>query len=178
MIDLLGKGDGGLLGPDADLEACAACIDREIAVAQASDEVEGLARGLLSRKPQCIGRHRRLDRRAYLRRRAEEAVRGGEALDCLVRALEVVVLNKEHRAALAVIEVRKHRAGEELLPHRLPEALDLAAGLRVMRAALHVADAVAAKLFFEPCFPAPGGVLAPLVGQDLARGAVVGNPSC
>jgi hypothetical protein len=93
-----------------------------------------------------------------------------------VRALEVVVLNKERRAPLAVVEVGKHGAGEKLLPHRLPEALDLAAALRMVRPALDVADALAAKLFLESCLASPSGVLAPLVGQDLARGAIVGNP--
>jgi hypothetical protein len=47
----------------------------------------------------------------------------------------------------------------------------------MVRAALDVADAVAAKLFLEPRLAAPGRVLASLVGQDLARGAIVGNPA-
>jgi hypothetical protein len=92
-----------------------------------------------------------------------------------VRALEVVVLHEQRRPPLAVLEVREHRAREKLLPHRLPEALDLAAGLRVVRPALDVAHAVAAKLLFEPGLATPGGVLAALVGQDLARGAIVRN---
>jgi hypothetical protein len=93
-----------------------------------------------------------------------------------VRALEVVVLHKERRAPLAVVEVGEDGAGQELLPHRLPEALDLAAGLGMVWPALDVADALAAKLLLEPRLAPPGGVLAPLVGQDLARGAVVRNP--
>jgi hypothetical protein len=93
----------------------------------------------------------------------------------LVRALEVVVLHEEPRAALAIVEVREHRAREKLLPHRLPEALDLAAGLWMMRAALDVPDPLAAKLLLEARRTAPSGVLAPLVGQDLARRPVVGN---
>jgi hypothetical protein len=92
-----------------------------------------------------------------------------------VRALEVVVLNEQPRATLAIVEVREHRAAEELLPHRLPEALDLAAGLRMMRTALDVADAVAAKLLLKPGLAPPSRVLTTLVGEDLARRAVVGN---
>jgi hypothetical protein len=57
-----------------------------------------------------------------------------------VRPLEVVVLHEQRRTALAIVEVGKHRPRQELLPHRLPETLDLAAGLRVVRAALHVRD--------------------------------------
>ena len=112
-----------------------------------------------------------------MRGRAEEAVRGRQTLDRLVRALEVVVLDEQSRATLAVIEVGEHRAREELLPHRLPEPLDLAAGLRVVRPALHVANALAPKLLLEPRLATPGGVLAPLIGEDLARRAMVGNPA-
>jgi hypothetical protein len=93
-----------------------------------------------------------------------------------VRALEVVVLHEQRHPALAVLEVGEHGAREKLLPHRLPEALDLAAGLRVVRAALHVPDAVTAKLLLEPRLPAPGGVLASLVGEDLPGATVVGDP--
>ena len=85
------------------------------------------------------------------------------------------MLNEEHHTTLAVLEVGKHRAREKLLPHRLPEALDLAAGLRMMRAALHVRDAVPAQLRLELRRAAPGGVLPTLIGQDLTRRAVVGN---
>ena len=88
------------------------------------------------------------------------------------------MLNKQRRAPLTVVEVREHRAREELLPHRLPEPLDLAAGLRVMRAALDVPDAVAAKLLLKPRLAPPRGVLTTLIGKDLARRAVVRNRAC
>lgn len=58
--------------------------------------------------------------------------------------LEVVVLHEQLHAPLAIVEVGKHRARQELLPDRLPKALDLAAGLRMVRPALDVLDAVAA----------------------------------
>ena len=83
------------------------------------------------------------------------------------------MLNEQHRPTLAVIEVRKHGAREEFLPHCLPEPLDLAAGLRVMRTALDVTNTVTAKLLFKPRLAPPSGVLAALVGQDLARRAVL-----
>lgn len=92
-----------------------------------------------------------------------------------MRALEVVVLDEERDAPLAVLEVREHGARQQLLPQRLPEALDLAAGLRMMRPALDVPDAVALELGLELGGSAPAGVLAALVGQDLARHAVLGN---
>lgn len=94
-----------------------------------------------------------------------------------MRPLEVVVLDEECDASLAVLEIREDRAREKLLPHRLPETLDLPAGLRMVRTALHVPDAVASQLLLEFGRAAPGRVLPPLVRQDLPRRAVVGNPS-
>ena len=44
-----------------------------------------------------------------------------------------------------------------------------------MRAALHVCDAVALQLRLELGAPAPSGVLAALIGQDLPRRPVVGD---
>lgn len=92
-----------------------------------------------------------------------------------MRTLEVVVLHEQPDTPLAVLEVGKHRAGEQLLPQRLPEALDLAAGLRMVRPALDVPDAMTLELGLELGGATPAGVLPPLVGQDLARRAVLGN---
>ena len=88
-------------------------------------------------------------------------------------ALEVIVLHEQRQPPLAVLEVGEHRPREQLLPQRLPEALDLAAGLRVVRAALHVLDAVTLELGLELRRAAPGGVLPALIGEDLARCAIV-----
>jgi hypothetical protein len=178
IVVLLRQRDGGLIAAHSHLHAACRRIDREIPVAQAPDQVEGLARRLLARKPQGVLRHRRLYRLPHLRSRAEEAIRGREALQRLVRPLEVVVLHEERGPALAVVEVGEHRARQELLPHRLPEALDLAAGLGMVRPALHVRDAVPPELLLEGGRAAPRRVLPPLVGQDLARHPVVGNTAC
>jgi hypothetical protein len=175
MIGLLRKGNRGLFTAHPYPQARAARVDRQIPITEPPDEVEGRSRRLRLCKAQRIGRHRRLDRRAHLGRGAEEPIGRGEALEPLVRTLEVVVLQEQPRATLAILEVGEHGAREELLPHRLPEALDLAAGLRVVRTALDVADALAMQLLFEPGRAAPGGVLAPLVGEDLARDPVVGD---
>lgn len=175
MFSLLGKRDRRLLSSDANLQSRSARVDAEILVAQAADQVEGFARRLLARHAQRIGRHRRLYRRSHLWGRAEEAIGGRHALERLMRALEVVVLHEERCAPLAIVEVGEHRPRQELLPQGLPEALDLAAGLRVVRPALHVRDAVPLELLLEGGRTAPRGVLAALVGEDLARGAVVGD---
>lgn len=87
--------------------------------------------------------------------------------------LEVVVLHEEADPSLAVFVVGENGAREELLPHRLPEALDLPARLRVMWAALHVLDSVSPELFFEIRRAAPRRVLSALVREDFARRSVV-----
>lgn len=92
-----------------------------------------------------------------------------------MRALEVVVLHEQRHTALTVLEVGKHRARQELLPHRLPEPLDLAAGLRMVRTALDVCDPLSAQLRLELRRAAPGGVLPALIGEDLAWRAILGN---
>jgi hypothetical protein len=175
MIVLRREGDRGLIGADAHGECRAARADRELPIAQAPDEVEGRAHRLLARQAQRVLGDGRLDRRAHRGGRAEEPIGGRCPLEPLVRALEVVVLHEERDASLTVLEVGEHRARKELLPHRLPEPLDLPAGLRVVRAALHMRNPVALQFRFELRRAAPRGVLPPLIGQDLPRRAAVRN---
>lgn len=172
---LLRQVDGLFLVPQLHGQRASARRDREIAITESPHQVEGLPRRLLLCQPQRIRRHVLFDCGAHLGRRAEEAVRGHQPAEGLVRALEVVGLHEEPYAPDAIVEVREDRPRQELVPHRLPEALDLSAGLRVMRAALDVPDSMAAKLLLERRFAAPRRVLASLVGQDFTRCAVVGN---
>jgi hypothetical protein len=175
MFALLRKGDGGVLIAHAHAQGGSARADGECSIAQLPGQIEGLAWRLLARQTQCVLAHLRLDAGAHRRRGTEEPVSWSQPFERLMRTLEVVVLDIERHPPLAVLEVRKYRAREKLFPQRLPEALDLAAGLRVMRAALHMCDALALELGFKVRAAAPGGVLAPLVGQDLARRAVLRN---
>jgi hypothetical protein len=87
------------------------------------------------------------------------------------------MLDEQPHAALTILEVRKHGARKELLPHRLPEPLDLPAGLRMMRSALHMRDPVTMQLCLELRGTAPRCVLSTLVRENLARCTVVGNPA-
>lgn len=172
---LLSEWDGRLLGPDADLEPRAHRADGQVPVAQAPDQVERRPRRLRLSEPQGVRRHSGFDGRPDLGGRTEEAVCRGESFQGLVRPLEVVVLDEQGDPPSAVVEVGEHRAREELLPQGLPEALDLAAGLRVVRAALHMLDALAPEFLLEPRHAPPSGVLPALVGEDLPRCAVVGD---
>lgn len=151
------------------------CRDAEVLITEAPDEIERFLRRLLLRDPQRIRGDLRLDGSAHVRRRAEEAIRGHESLDALVRALEVVVLDVQPDAPLAIREVGEHGPAEELFPQALPEALDLPERLRVLRPAPDVRDPVPAKQMFELRRAAPRGVLPPLVRQHLARLPVLGD---
>jgi hypothetical protein len=68
MLILLGQRDRGLLGAHAHLHAAGRRVDREIAIAQPADQVEGRPRGLLARKAQRVVRHGGLDRCTHLGR--------------------------------------------------------------------------------------------------------------
>ncbi len=114
-----------------------------------------------------------LNHRAHVRSGAEESVRRHEPFERLVRPLEVVSVDEVGDATVAICEVRKHRPRQKLVPERLPEALDLAERLRVLRTALDVPDAVLAQLLFEFRLPAPHRVLPPLVGEDFLGRAVL-----
>lgn len=153
----------------------AVCTDGKRPIAQLSGQVERLPQRLLLRQAQRVLLHLRLDARAHLTCGAEVPIRRGHTLKPLMRSLEVVVLDEQRHSALAVLKVGEHRATEQFLPQRLPEPLDLPAGLWMMRPALHVRDAVALKLRLELGASAPGGVLPALVRQDLPRGAVLGD---
>jgi hypothetical protein len=82
--------------------------DGHVFVAEPAHQVEWFPRRLLEREPHRVLLHVLLDGVAHLRRRAEEAVRGDQPVDSLVRPLEVVGLNEERHAPLAIGEVGEH----------------------------------------------------------------------
>ena len=100
----------GLLVAELHLQPASRGGDGHVFVAQPADQVEGLHRRLLEREPQRVLLHVLLDGLAHLRCRAEEAVGRNESADALVRPLEVVGLDEERHAPLAVGEVGEHRA--------------------------------------------------------------------
>ncbi len=94
-----------------------------------------------------------------------------------MRPLKVVMLNEQRHPTLAILEVRKYGARQKLLPHRLPEPLNLSAGLRMMRATLHMRDPLPTQLPLKLRRASPGGILSSLIGQDLPRCSILGNPA-
>lgn len=160
---------------DLDAKRAAGGCDAEVLIAETADQIKRLLRRLLLCGEQRVGCHLRLDRCAHVRRCAEEAIRGHESIQPLVRALEVVVLDVEPNTTLTVREIGKYRLAEKLLPQRLPESLDLAERLRMLRSTAHMRDPATAQQLLEVRRATPRAVLPALVGQDLARLAVLGD---
>jgi len=175
IVALLGERDRGVLIPDSNAQGRGARANGQRPVSELAGQVERLHRRLFTRQAQRVLGHLCLDRRTHGGRGSEEPIGWRQSLQCLVRPMEVVVLDEQVHAPLTVLEVGEHRAREQLLPQRLPEPLDLAAGLRVMRPALHVLDAVTLQLRLELGRAAPRRVLSALIGQDLPRRSVLGN---
>jgi hypothetical protein len=151
--------------------------DGQIAIAEATHEIERLPRRLLQRESRCILGDVLLDRCTHLRRRAEESISRHQAGERLVRSLEVVRVDEERQAPLQISKVGKHGARQKLVPQRLPEALDLAERLRMLRPRLHVRDPFAPQLLFEFRRAAPRRVLTALVSEDLAWHSVRADSS-
>jgi hypothetical protein len=169
----------GLRGFGAELDAkrAAASGNGEVAVTEATHEVERLSWLLLHREAERVLIDARPHRLTHVRRCLKEAVRRDEPLDALMRPVKVVAVDEERQPPLAVSEVREDRPREKLLPERLPETLHFSKGLRVLWAALHMPDSVTAELALEVGLAAPGRVLSPLIGEDLLRVSVLRQPA-
>ncbi len=126
----------------------------------------------MPRQLQGVGRHPRLQTAAHFRRRPEVTVGRHQAVDALVRALEVVVVDEQSDPALGIAHVDEDRALDALAPERAPEAFDLAERLRVAWPGHDLLDAAFFQLLGERALAAPGHVLRAVVGEDLLRRAV------
>lgn len=177
IVLLLGHGNGLGRVADLDPQLAAGRSDAEVLIAEPTDEIKRLLHRLLLREPERVRLDLGLDRRAHVSRGAKEAIRRHQTFDALVRSLEVVVLYEEADAPLAVGEVGEHCLAQKLFPQGLPEALDLAERLGVLRSALAVLDAVAPQELLKLGLPAPRRVLSTLVRQHFTRMSVFRDAS-
>lgn len=161
---------------DVDLESFLAGRDRQLLIAELTDDVKRLSRRLLERESQCIGRDRALDFRAYVRRGLEEAIGRDEPVERLVWPLKVVVRQVVYEPLLRIGRMREDSAAEKLVPQRLPESLDLAERLRVLRSTADVVNARPNQQLFEFGLAAPHRVLPSIVGQHFDRLTIGRNP--
>lgn len=163
----------GLFLSDAHTHAAFGRRDRQLAIAELTDQVKRLLGFLLPRQPQRIALHGALHRLSHRRGRPEVAVRRHQPRKRLVRTVEVVVVDEVAQPPIAVGVVGEDRARQHLVPQGLPKTLDLPERLRVLRSALDVPHAVTAHQLLEGRLTPPRGVLPALVGQDLGRRAVL-----
>jgi hypothetical protein len=131
------------------------------------DHVEGRLGFATQGKFEEVFLHAGFERFAQLRLDLEEPVGGAHALDALMRALVVVILDPELDALAGGLERVELGADEEVLPDGGPEALDLAERHRVMGPRLEMRHAILLELGLETAGAAPGGVLAAVVGEHL-----------
>jgi hypothetical protein len=173
IVLLLAKIDRfGLLVAELHLQASSRRRDAHVAVAETPDQVKGLSRRLLVRQPKRVLGDPALDRFTHLRRRAKESVRRHQSRQRLVRSLEIVRLHKQVETPLAIRKIAKHGSGQKLVPQRLPEALNLAECLWMLRPTLDMPHPLPSQLLLEFRLPAPRRVLPPLVRQDFPRHSI------
>ena len=102
IVGVLSQCNHLLVVTELHLERIAVRSNRHVAVAEATDEVEGLAGRLLTRETHLVVRDALLDDRTHMGRRAEESVSRHEPLECLVGALEVVRVDEVDDAPVAI----------------------------------------------------------------------------
>jgi len=160
---------------DVHFEAALAGGDREPLITELTDDVKRLSRRLFEREPELVRRDRALDLGAHVSRCFEEAIGWHEAIECLMRTLEVVVADEMIEPVLRVLHVREDRAAEKLVPQRSPEALDLAKRLRMLRSAPDMLHAEPREELLEFSPPTPHRVLPAVVRQHFSGIAVGRN---
>jgi hypothetical protein len=161
------------LAIDEHLHAALLRPDHHRLLAQPPHHVEGALGLPAERELEDVLLDAALDDLPELLRDGKEAIRRAEPLQGLVGPAVVVVLHPEPHPLASRVEAVELGALQELLPDRLPEALDLAQGHGVMGPALQVVHAILAELGLEAGRAPPAGELPALVGEHLPGHAVL-----
>jgi hypothetical protein len=133
----------------------------------AADHVEGSFGLSAQRHLQQVFLDARFDGLAQLGGNFEVAIRRTQTFNALVRPLVVIIFDPEPDAFSRRLEAFELGAGEELLPDRFPEPLDLAQRHGMMGPGLEMVRPVLFHLGLEAGSAAPVDVLAPVVGEHL-----------
>ena len=152
---------------DAEFELALLGAEHDRLAVQAADHVEGRLGFAAQGQFQKVLLNAGLDGFAEFVLDLEETVRRAQAFDALMRPLVVIVFDPEFDALPGGVEGIELGADEEVLPDRGPEALDLAEGHGMLRTGLEVRHAILFEFGLEAADAAPGGVLAPVVGEHL-----------
>src|SRR5262245_10436362 len=121
---------------------------------------------------QGVGLHPRLQRPPHFRRRSEEPIRRHQALDPLMRALEVVIIDKVSDPQPGIPQVHEHGAVHTLAPQGAPKAFDLPQRLRPTRLGHDLLDPVLLALAAKLALPTPGYIFGAVSGGDLPGYAI------
>lgn len=165
----------GLLAVDAQLHAALLGLDHDRLLAEPAHHVERLLGFAAEGEFQDVGLDPALDDLPEFLGDAEEAIGGTETVEALVRAAMIVMLHPQPDPLAGGLEAVELGAGEELLPDRLPEALDLPQRHRVVRSALEVVHPILLELGLEAGGAPPAGELPALVGEQFLGHAVLGD---
>jgi hypothetical protein len=170
-----GLAQRGFLAVDAQPHAALLRLDDHRLLAEPAHHVEGLLRFPAQRELQDVRLDAAFDDVAEFLGDAEKAVRGAEAVQRLMRPPVIVMLYPQPDPLAGGVEAVELGAGQELLPDRLPEALDLPQGHRVVGPALEVVDPVLLELGLKARGAPPARELPALVGEQLLGDAVLGD---
>jgi len=146
--------------------------DHQRLLAHTADHVERLLRLAMPRQQRHVGSHAAFDRGAFLLVDREEPVCRAQPAETLMRPAVVVVLHPPREALPRLVEGFEARLDEELVLERLPQSLDLAQCLGMLRRTADVMDVVILQFLLEPRGPTPTGILPAVVGQHLLGRAV------
>jgi hypothetical protein len=141
-------------------------------VVHPADQVARLARFADERHLQHVFRNAFFHHLPHVVRYLVKTVRRAQTADALVRPPEIVILHPQLRTLLHILEPRKLRTAEKLLLDRLPEPLDFALRLRMVRLRTDVPDFHPVHLFLELRLTSPTRILTAVVRQHL-RGRLV-----
>jgi hypothetical protein len=131
--------DGFVFALDLQLDLAFFRMQHDRLPAELADHVERPLRYTAQRQLLHVLGNATLDDRAQFWRDGEEPIRRTELVEGLMRTPVIVILDPLPHPLLRLLEAFKLGARDELRMDRFPEPLDLAQGLRVMRAAADVA---------------------------------------
>jgi len=149
--------------------------DHQRLLAHTANHVEWLLHLAVPRQRLHVGRHAAFDHGAFFLLDREEAVGRAESVQSLMRPPMVVVLHPPREALPRLVERLEACLDEELVLERLPQPLDLAQRLRMLRRAANVVDVILSQFFLEGRLPAPTGVLPTVVGQHLRGRSILAH---
>jgi hypothetical protein len=151
-----------------DLDLFATAHHTHVRAAQLTQQIQRRLRLLSQRQTQRVVLATLLHRFFHIVGDPVEPIRRTGAVEPLVRALVIEIVNPVIQPTAGVGERGEHGFLEKFAPDRLPEALDLAQRHRMLRRTADVLHALLPQHLLEPCLAAPGHELATVVGEDLA----------